>query len=484
MNDFNDWNAILENSCKNWNNTAKNQLKRKISTNEDVMEDYYKHTRRFEVGFQNGSKVYVLYIPKNISVYDLHSELRASFAEGIEEHQRLSFNMLGVSLDHQRILVPALSGLTSLCQWRHPYIGKKNNVRKIKHKDFGFYSNLESAEITNLINYGEAVAEGTNLVRTLATTPTNYMTTEHLYQEAIKIAKRIKVSHHFLNENKLKEMNAGCFCAVVQGSKGKSRTGILKLSYKTRVQNAPSVAIVGKGVVFDTGGYNIKTDDDMRGMNRDMTGASVGLAVFQALAKNKVRANINLYLAIGDNLISEESYKPNDVVTAMNGTTVEVMDTDAEGRMMLADTILYAKESDPNIILDFATLTGDAPYAISSRYSCVFPSSYELGLKAVKVGMMCGERVWNFPMSSDFDVLLKSDVADISQCGDDDKAGHIYAACFLKHFVGKVPWVHVDLSSEHNGNGLGLVGTDVTGFGVRWGFEFIKHFIEEFNNGK
>lgn len=483
IDDFYNYKDLLETSCKRWNTVAKNQLKRKVNKLEKVWGDEKKRTKNFEVSFQNGSKAYFLYIPKNIDVFLLHSALRLYFSEEIKEHETISFNLYNVSESHQKILVNALSSLIFLSQWKPPKYGKKSNEKiKIRKKNFGFYSSLSNKKVNELIDNARAISEGTNLVRTLANTPTNLMTSKHLVQAGKDVYRGLKrgVKLEFINENKLKQMKAGCFLSVIQGTNG-SNGGIVHLSYKTRCKNPQNIALIGKGVTFDTGGYDVKTEG-MIGMHRDMTGAAITLATFQALVKRNVKANIDLYMAVAENLISETAYKSNDVVIAMDGTAVEVLNTDAEGRMVLADTILYANQKNPDIIIDFATLTGGAVYSIDTRYACVFSNNYDLALKSVEIGNKCGERVWNFPTSDDFCDILDSEVADICQSPDEENADHIYAACFLKYFAGKTNWVHLDLSAEKNFDGLGLVSTDITGFGVRWAFEFVQSLIGDANN--
>ena len=236
--------------------------------------------------------------------------------------------------------------------------------------------------------------------------------------------------------------------------------------------------MVGKGVVFDTGGYNVKTGGYMVGMHRDMTGAAVVLGLFEAIVKSKLKIEVNAYIAVAENLISEESYKPNDIITAMDGTSIEVSNTDAEGRMCLIDTLIYSKRHNNQLTIDFATLTGAAAYSIDQKYACIFSNDYKLALKGVEVGRKCGERVWNFPSGEDFLDGIDSDIADFAQCTNSENAEHIYAASLLQNFT-QYSWVHVDLACEYNPSGLGLVDTTVTGFGVRWGFEFVKKWMDE-----
>jgi leucyl aminopeptidase len=162
------------------------------------------------------------------------------------------------------------------------------------------------------------------------------------------------------------------------------------------------------------------------------------------------------------------------VVRAANGTTIEVVDTDAEGRMVLADTLHFASSEQPDLLLDFATLTGSVMRALDTRRSGVYSRDLKLSQKAVVVGEECGERLWNFPIEGDYKKELKSDIADILQCREKPNADHIYAATFLAHFVKKdVPWLHVDLAASSNGGGLGLVATETTAFGVQWALKMI-----------
>ena len=183
--------------------------------------------------------------------------------------------------------------------------------------------------------------------------------------------------------------------------------------------------------------------------------------------------NIDCWLAIAQNHISAKAYKQNDVVTALNGTTIEVVHTDAEGRMVLADTLALAAREKPNAIVDFATLTGSLGAALGERYSGVLSNRDELLTQAVAAGKASGERICAFPMDEDYEPALDSDIADIKQCTLDGDADHILAARFLNRFVDKRPWLHVDLSSSNCDDGLGAVDTEVTGFGVAWGIRLL-----------
>jgi leucyl aminopeptidase len=264
--------------------------------------------------------------------------------------------------------------------------------------------------------------------------------------------------------------------------------GIVHLTYKGKTSTSAKVkkkkfAIVGKGLCFDTGGYNIKVGSGMYGMHRDMTGSAVALSLFRALVELESEHEVHAYLALAENLISDSAYRPNDVVIAANGMSIEVIDTDAEGRMVLSDTLVIASENEPDLIIDFATLTGSVVRSIDTRRCGVYSNDLKISNLAVQVGERSGERVWNFPIGDDYNDSLKSEIADIRQCSSSNSSDHIYAATFLSKFVGKknnqsIPWLHIDLAADTNKGGLGLVPTESTGFGVRFGVEMIHQFLK------
>ena len=175
--------------------------------------------------------------------------------------------------------------------------------------------------------------------------------------------------------------------------------------------------------------------------------------------------------------LSPRAYKQNEVVTALNGTTIEIVHTDAEGRMVLADTLTLAARGNPDLIVDFATLTGSMHTALGDRYSGIFATSGELARRALAAGAASGERVCVFPQDADYDEALESKIADVKQCAMEGGADHILATRLLKRFTDDRPWIHMDLSGSSCKGGLGAVGTDVTGFGVAWGVEFLRSLV-------
>jgi leucyl aminopeptidase len=235
------------------------------------------------------------------------------------------------------------------------------------------------------------------------------------------------------------------------------------------------VALVGKGILFDTGGTNLKPFKGMLDMHMDMQGSAVALGSLVALATLEVPFAIDAWLAVTENRLSAGAYKSQDIVQACNGTTIQVIHTDAEGRMVLADTLALAAREQPGLIIDYATLTGTCVTALTERYSGVFSNRPAANPLLRQAGLASGERVWPFPMDPDFDEPLRSDVADIKQCSVSGPGDHILAARFLSRFVpDTIPWIHIDLSAGQSKGGLAHIPTEITGFGVRLTLELLQ----------
>jgi leucyl aminopeptidase len=316
-----------------------------------------------------------------------------------------------------------------------------------------------------------AVAAGTDLVRWLTALPPDRLDPSGFRRLARSLARGHGLRTRFYGEAELKRLGAGAFLAVTRGSPRRN-AGILHLRYQPAARGsrqAAPVALVGKGLCFDTGGTNLKSHKSMLDMHVDMAGSAVALATLVALAELRYPRPVDAWLAIAENRIGPDAYQPQDVVTAMNGTTIQVIHTDAEGRMVLADTLALASRSKPSAIIDFATLTGSCVSALTDRYSGAFTNRPDWHEAVTAAGRQSGERVWCMPMDEDFDHELESKVADVIQCTVDGKGDHIYAARFLQRFVGKdIPWLHVDLSAATRSAGLAHVPGEITGFGVRF----------------
>lgn len=320
-----------------------------------------------------------------------------------------------------------------------------------------------------------AKAEGNLLVRGLTVLPANELTPKAYCQQIKKLAENEGWKYQEYDLSKLKEMGAGAFVAVAQGS-DIDDAAIVHLQHDSKQTNKnKQIAIIGKGICFDTGGHNLKPARFMQGMHKDMNGSAVALGVLLAATRAEIPVKIDCWLAIAQNHISPRAYKQNDIISALNGLSIEIVHTDAEGRMILADTLTLASQLKPDLMIDFATLTGSMETALGSRYSGIFSNRDELIAQAIAASKNSGERVCAFPMDADYEESLESTIADIKQCEIGGEFDHILAACFLRRFVNDIPWMHMDLSASSHKGGLGAVDSEITGFGVGWGIELLRN---------
>jgi leucyl aminopeptidase len=402
-------------------------------------------------------------------------------------------------LNFQSIAID-LSGLEQCEAWAHSFAAaimaskvsfgkylkkpaRANNTSKI---DIHFVGNKDSlASIKASASNGMKLTSFTNQTRVLAKRPANDLNPKTMIDEVIEESKKLGVKTKKYSVSELKKIGAGAFLSVCQGS-SVQEAAIVKLHWQPKSKpklKRPKVTLVGKGVTYDTGGINLKPARYMFGMHGDMTGAAVAYSLFKYILSQNWDCELITYLAIAENAIGPEAYHPNQVVKALNGKTIEIVHTDAEGRMLLCDTLTLASREKPDFILDFATLTGACVGAISNRYCGVFSNRRNSFENILKAGRDSGERAWPFPMDADFALPLKSEVADIKQCRLTGGVDHIEAALFLKEFVENDPdWFHVDLSSSECQGGLAHVDDEVTGFGVRFGAQLIANqFAFELN---
>lgn len=324
----------------------------------------------------------------------------------------------------------------------------------------------------------DALVAGNALARTLTMLPPNDLTPTIYRDKIVKLAKAKHWLHEEYDMKTLQKMGAGAFVAVGQGSEPQD-AAIVHLTYNPKSAKK-HIALVGKGICFDTGGHNLKPARYMNGMHEDMNGSAVALGILLAATESKLPINIDCWLPIAQNHIGPKAFKQNDVITSLNGTTIEIVHTDAEGRMVLADTLTLASRAKPEFMMDFATLTGSMVAAVGTRYSGVMGNRPELLCKAMSAGSVAGERVCAFPFDEDYDEDIDSTIADVKQCTLDSEADHILAARFLHKFIeGDIPWLHVDLSSVNRKGGLGAAASDVSGFGVGFGLEMLNKLLDK-----
>ncbi len=348
---------------------------------------------------------------------------------------------------------------------------KENKLHSLQNVSiYGYQANHD-------YGYVNARVAGNALCRQLTMTPPNELTPTIYREKIIALAKSNGWQHEEFDMATLKAMGAGAFVAVGQGSEPQD-AAIVHLTYQPKYSKK-HIALVGKGICFDTGGHNLKPAKYMLGMHEDMNGSAVALGVLLAASQMQLPIKLDCWLAIAQNHISPNAYKQNDVVTALNGMTIEIVHTDAEGRMVLADTLTLASRQKPDVIIDFATLTGSMITALGDRMSGVIANRPELANIAVGAGTKAGERIVAFPYAEDFDSDLNSDIADIKQCTLEGDCDHIHAARFLGKFIeNDVAWLHTDLSSANRKGGLGAIQSDTNGFGVGFGIEVLNSLLE------
>lgn len=319
-----------------------------------------------------------------------------------------------------------------------------------------------------------AEAEGNNVARFLTALPANKLdaTAYTTLLKGMAAAEGWQYKKYSVKE--LEKMGAGAFLAVAQGNADDS-AAIIRLRYRPGAKTAdPQLSLVGKGIIFDTGGTNLKPFTSMLDMHIDMGGSAVAVGTLTTISRLGVDVPVDCWLAITENRTGPTAYKSQDIITALNGKTIQTVHTDAEGRMALADALVLASEDSPKAVIDYATLTGACMNAVTTRYSGVFTNRPDLHPVLKKCGRDSGERVWPFPIGKEFLEELKSDTADIAQCAPNGGGDHILAASFLQEFVDKkIAWVHVDLSACSRKGGLAHVPTDITGFGVRFSMNLI-----------
>jgi leucyl aminopeptidase len=414
---------------------------------------------------EGGLRVWLMLDAKK-STFDNHALLREGLAILLEEEP--------AAID---VLIAAGAEASDWMAGLVAYVALANGapLPSRKHKDDAPQplATLHLHGVAALPVEARGLAEGNHLARTLTVLPPNDLTPAAYRARIGVLAQQLGWDLEEFDLPRLREMGAGAFVSVAQGSEA-TDAAIVRVSLIPPDAQG-RVALVGKGICFDTGGHNLKSSDSMIGMHEDMAGSAAVLGILLAATRMSLPLRIDAWLALASNDISPRASRQGDVVTALDGTTIEIVHTDAEGRMVLADTLALAGRDEPDLMVDFGTLTYTMIQALGCRYSGVFASSDALGALAVQAGSASGERVCTFPMDADYEDALDSTVADICQCSlDDDAPDHIHVARFLKRFVGELPWLHVDLSAASCEDGLGAIGTDQTGFGVAWGVRLLQ----------
>jgi leucyl aminopeptidase len=292
-------------------------------------------------------------------------------------------------------------------------------------------------------NKGKVLAEATNLARNMVNEPANYMTPNHMAKMAKSLAESHGLEVSVLEQGQMTELGMGALLGVAQGSRQPPK--FIVLHYRGGDSAEINVALVGKGITFDSGGISIKSSEGLAEMKGDMAGGAAVMAAISAIAQLKPKINVTAIVPATENLPSGNALKPGDILTAMNGKTIEIITTDAEGRLILADALAYAKKFGAKFIVDVATLTGACRVALGDVCSGAFGNNQELVDKVIAAGNEAGELIWQMPMYDEYKEQNKSDVADIKNIGG-RYGGAITGAKFLAEFINDTPWVHLDIA--------------------------------------
>jgi len=293
---------------------------------------------------------------------------------------------------------------------------------------------------------GKIMAEATNLARDMVNEPANYMTPSDMAETAKKLAESYGLELTVLEREQMRELGMGALLGVAQGSRQPPK--FMVLNYRGGDSNEIDMALLGKGITFDSGGISIKPSAKMDEMKGDMAGGAAVMAAISAIARLKPKINVMAVIPATENLPSENALKPGDVLTAMSGKTIEIISTDAEGRLALADALGYANKLGAKSMVDVATLTGACVIALGTVCTGAFTNNQSLVDKVIAAGAEAGELIWQMPMYDQYKEQNKSNVADIKNTGGRD-AGPITAALFLAEFAGDTPWVHLDIAGTN-----------------------------------
>ena len=300
------------------------------------------------------------------------------------------------------------------------------------------------ADVERAATHARAIAAGMALTRDLGNLPPNLCHPSFMAEEAKNLAKAYKgLKVEVLDEKKLKELGMGAFLAVGQGSAQPPR--LIVMQYNGGKKSEKPYALVGKGITFDTGGISIKPSANMDEMKYDMCGAASVLGTFRAVLELQLPINLVGLLACAENMPSGHATRPGDIVTTLSGQTVEILNTDAEGRLVLCDTLTYAERFQPQAVIDIATLTGACIVALGSNTSGLMGNDDELVQQLLKAGQAADDRAWQLPLFDEYQEQLDSPFADIANIGG-PKAGTITAGCFLSRFAKKYHWAHLDIA--------------------------------------
>ena len=340
---------------------------------------------------------------------------------------------------------------------------KKEKKYSLSKLYFGTNGNKRSSSMSKGLKHGESIGNAIQKVKYLGDLPANICTPSFLVKETRKIANKNKsISLKVLNESDMKKLKMGSLLSVTAGASEPAK--LIVAEYKGSKSKSKPIVIVGKGITFDTGGVSLKPSNGMDEMKYDMCGAATTIGLLQMVSELKLSINAVFIVPACENVVGSRATKPGDIVTAMSGTTIEVLNTDAEGRLILADALTYAQKFKPELIIDMATLTGACVVALGKHMSGFMTNSESLANELSYAGEVSNDQTWRLPLNEDYAKQIKSNFADVANISTNGVgAGTITAGCFLQKFVGDYDWAHIDIAGVAwlEGSNKGATGRPV-----------------------
>jgi leucyl aminopeptidase len=418
-------------------------------------------------------------------------KIRVACARGIKKANSIKIKKVGVEIFSDNTVEGGFEDIARAeavgCVLSNYYFGKYYTKKEKKEgatvKEAVFFAGKkltdnELKEIEKGVKSGGIIGNATNFARDLGNEPSNILYPESLCNLIVERSKNKKYTAEFLNLKDLQKIGMGGVLEVARGSRREPRFLILK--YNGGSEGDKPYVIIGKGVTFDSGGISLKPGAGMAMMKMDMCGAAAAIASIEAVSQLGLKINVIGLIPMAENMPDGNAYKPGDVIKSYNGMTIEVDNTDAEGRLILADALSYASQFNPKSVIDMATLTGAVVIAIGNVASAVMSNDQELADKLYAAGAQSYDRVWQLPLWDEYDKMIDSDIADVRNTAVPKQAGTITAGMFLKRFIGNYPWAHLDIAatairdsrSDYNPK-------NATGAGVRLVTQYLMNEAKE-----
>jgi len=467
--------AVFLNDNYNFNDLKSFFTKVEIISIKELLKtaDLSKNITSFNLNFKK--RVFLLNIKKNINNFEIEN-LGAEFYEFLKTSsvKNLFINALTLRNQNENFINYFLHGLKLRSYEFNLY--KSNKVKK-KLDVTVLIQKLELVKKFQL--KFQAIETGTNFARDLVSEPPNVLFPKEYVNRLLKF-KKLGIKVTVYNESKLQKMGMNSLLGVGRGSSKESFLVTLEWNGDKSKNKKSPISFVGKGVCFDTGGISLKPAKFMEEMKYDMAGSAVVAGLIQSLAIKKAKINAVGVVGLVENMPGGNAQRPGDIVKAYNGKTIEVLNTDAEGRLVLADALSFTeKKFKPKFIIDLATLTGAIIVSLGEEYAGLFSNNDELSKKLFDSGLKVNEKVWRLPLHKNYDKLINSTIADIQNINYSGGAGSITAAQFLQRFVEKTPWAHLDIAGmAFSKKAANLNPGGATGFGVRLLNQLIEDYYE------